>query len=95
MNSQWKLVFRVHAIQRMFERNVLESDVRWVLENGEVIEEYKEDCPYPSKLVLGWIGKRPLHVVVADNFEEKGMIVITAYEPTTDQWSDNFRKRKK
>ncbi len=51
-----KLVFRVHAIQRMFERSIQDEDVRTVLRQGEVIEAYPDDTPYPSYLMLGWVG---------------------------------------
>ena len=47
------LVFRIHAIQRMFERSVTRADVREVLATGEVIEQYPDDTPYPSRLILG------------------------------------------
>jgi len=56
-----RLIFRVHAIQRMFERGIRKEDVRQILLTGAVIEEYPEDAPYPSRLVLGWRGQRPLH----------------------------------
>lgn len=61
-----KLIFRVHALPRMFQRNVGVEDVRHVLTAGETIEDYPEEIPYPSRLMLGWCGKRPLHVVAAD-----------------------------
>ena len=48
-----RLVFRVHAIQRMFLRSISAEDVRDVLETGEIILEYTEDQPNPSRLVLG------------------------------------------
>jgi hypothetical protein len=48
-----RLVFRVHAIQRMFQRQISKDDVRHVLETGDIIEEYLDDVPYPSRLVLG------------------------------------------
>jgi hypothetical protein len=38
----------------MVERNITATDVREVLANGEVIETYPDDTPYPSQLVLGW-----------------------------------------
>ena len=41
------------------------SDVRHVLQTGEVIEEYPDDTPFPSYLILGFVGDRPFHVVVA------------------------------
>jgi hypothetical protein len=65
LNDEQRLVFRVHAIQRMFERGIAKEDVRQALSTGKTIEAYPEDQPYPSRLVLGWIGTRPIHVVVA------------------------------
>lgn len=53
-----------------------------------------EDKPYPSKLVLGERGGRPLHVVVAENATDNERIVITVYEPDQDQWESGFRRRK-
>lgn len=89
-----RLVFRVHAIERMFEREVGVGDVREILTNGETIETYPEDTPYPSRLVLGWYRGRPLHVVVADNVEAQETIVITVYEPDPGQWEPGFRQRR-
>ena len=60
-----RLVFRVHALQRMFQRGVNEEDVRTVVATGKTIERYPDDHPDPSRLVLGWRGTQPLHVVVA------------------------------
>ena len=43
-----KLVYRNHAIKRMFERGISEADVRAVIDLGEVIQEYPDDVPYPT-----------------------------------------------
>ena len=51
-----KLVFRVHALRRMFERQLSVEDVEAVIDSGETIEDYPDDTPYPSRLVLGWRG---------------------------------------
>jgi hypothetical protein len=88
-----KIVFRVHAILRMFERRIEEEDVQHVLKDGEVIEDYPMDKPYPSRLILGWCGSRPIHVVAADNHDDKETIVITAYEPESNKWDPTFRRR--
>jgi hypothetical protein len=88
------VVFRVHAIQRMFQRGVTEMDVREILATGETIETYLDDTPYPSRLVLGWCRGRPLHVVVADNAVAQETVVITVYEPDPDQWEGGFRRRR-
>lgn len=52
------LIFRVHAIQRMFQRGISKDDVRSVLESGRLIEEYPDDHPYPSRLAL--VGVAPV-----------------------------------
>lgn len=88
------LLFRVHAIQRMFEREISETEVRQVLEAGTVIESYPDDEPYPSRLVLGWSGERPIHVVVASNPDQDEIIVITVYEPDLDRWKPGFSERR-
>lgn len=89
-----KIVFRIHAIQRMFERSVSVTDIRAVLESGETIEEYPDDTPFPSRLVLGWRHERPLHVVVANNLVDEEMIMVTVYEPGLDHWESDFKRRK-
>lgn len=88
-----KLVFRAHAVQRMFERRITVNMVREALADGDTLAEYPEDSPYPSRLVLGWADERPLHIVVADNTSEKETIVITVYEPDPTRWSEGFRRR--
>jgi hypothetical protein len=94
MRCTQRLVFRTHALQRMFQRGIDDADVRSVLQAGEVIEDYPEDIPYPSQLILGWVGVRPLHVVVARNAKDREAIVITAYQPDLALWEPGFRKRR-
>lgn len=89
-----RLVFRVHAIQRMFRRQINEADVRHVLKTGTVIEDYPDDTPYPSRLVLGWCRSRPIHVVSADNHADRETIIVTTYEPDSNQWAPDFKRRK-
>lgn len=89
------LIFRTHAIQRMFERRIGVDDVRHVLLTGEVVEDYPDDIPYPSHLILGWCGPRPIHIVAADDAEAKETIVITAYQPDPAQWEHGFKRRKR
>lgn len=85
-------IYRGHAIQRMFERDIFEIDIENTVKNGEIIEEYLDDKPYPSYLAL-WFNKKPLHVVFAKNYEDNEIIIITAYYPDKDKWSDDYKKR--
>jgi hypothetical protein len=79
----------------MYQRAVSEEEVRNVISTGETVEEYPDDLPYPSRLMLGWQGPRPLHVVVADNGNDRENIVITVYEPDLTEWEADFKRRKK
>jgi len=94
LNDKQRLVFRVHAVQRMFERGIAKEDIRQALKTGKTIEAYPEDQPCPSRLVLGWIGTRPIHVVVADNPVQQETIVITVYEPDPTRWETGFERRR-
>lgn len=95
LEKGYRLVFRVHAIRRMFERRISDEDVRHVLKTGEVIQSYADDSPYPSRLILGFCGTRPIHALVADNNEDHETIVITVYEPDPAHWDPTYRRRKK
>jgi hypothetical protein len=79
----------------MFEREIDEVTVRQALANGTIIETYPEDEPYPSCLVLGWSGPRPIHVVVAENPDQAETIVITVYEPDLTRWEPGFETRRR
>lgn len=92
--SQRKYIFRRHALERMAERNISRADVEWVVEAGEIIREYADDMPYPSRLMLGWRDERALHVVAADDDEANETYIITVYEPDPDVWNDDFRSKK-
>ena len=89
-----KIIFRAHAVRRMFERAVSLDEVHAVLANGETIEDYPDDMPYPSRLMLGWINARPLHVVAAYNEGDDETIVVTVYEPDPAAWDASFRRKK-
>lgn len=91
--TQSRLIYRVHAIRRMFEQGIRGPDVEQVIASGEVIKEYPEDKPYPSRLVLGFVGGRPLHVVAADNTADVETIIITVYEPDPRRWDESFHRR--
>ena len=89
------LEFRLHAVERMFERGISSDDVRKVSETGKIIENYPNDKPFPSCLVLGRIGNNnPLHVVLAMDPGAQKAIVITVYEPDPKQWESDFERRK-
>jgi hypothetical protein len=78
----------------MSQRGFEPEDVRKVLEKGTVIEDYSNDFPYPSCLVLGWFFSRPVYVVAAMNNDDQETVIITVYEPDLQLWENDFTRRK-
>jgi hypothetical protein len=63
--------------------------------NGEIIESYRDDQPYPSCLVLGWLDAYdPLHIVCSRGNIEPALRIVTIYEPDDDVWESDFKTRK-
>ena len=88
------IVFSRHAIQRMFNRGISVSEVEHTIHKGTIIEDYPDDHPYPSCLLLGGLPENTLHVVVAMDKNESRCIVVTAYRPSPDQWQLDNKTRK-
>lgn len=89
-----KTIFRVHAVQRMFERHISAKKVREALESGETIEDYSAEMPEPSRLILGFQGKRPFHMVTSENQETNVTTIITVYLPDSNTWNKDFKSRR-
>jgi len=89
-----KILYRVHAVQRMFEREISASKVRKALEAEDMIEDYSSEMPEPSRLLMGFQGKRPFHVVTSENPEENEITVVTVYLPDPNKWKKDSRSRK-
>ena len=62
--------------------------------DGEIIENYPDDNPYPSCLVYGnAFGRDPVHSVWAFNRETRWAVLITVYRPDPERWLD-WRTRR-
>ena len=89
-------IYRTHAIERLFERDISEDDVEACVVDANIIEEYSDDKPYPSYLALGYEGgdiTKPIHVVFAKNLDS--VIIITAYRPDKTKWINKYQTRIK
>lgn len=77
----------------MQERDISISDVESCLQTGEIIENYPDDFPHPSCLILGYTkGNKRLHIVVgSDGYT---IFFITAYFPSTDKFENDLKTRK-
>lgn len=80
-----------HVLQHLLQRGISQASVVQAILSGEIIEQYPDDYPYPSCLLLG--GTPALHVVCGRGPDEVWM--ITAYRPDPAEWEDDLKTRKK
>lgn len=82
-----------HAKDRFLKRGIRDKDVRAAVFSGKIIEQYPDDYPFPSCLILGTAQDgRLLHVVLSD--EDGSSRIITAYYPDPECWQSDFETRK-
>jgi len=91
-----KLLFLPHAMRQMTrpDRMISTSEVRKVIFEGEIIEDYPENARGHSCLILGrGDADRAIHVVCSP--KDEYLAIITLYIPGEDQWLYDFKSRRK
>jgi hypothetical protein len=70
------------------------DEIYFLVSNGEIIEQYPGDKPYPSSLINGLtFSGDAVHSVWAFNRNSGWAVLITVYRPDPDRWID-FRTRE-
>ena len=87
------LRWTMHMMTRLLQRGISLDDVSDAIKSGEIIENYPDDYPYPSCLILGRDkNAQALHVVCG--VAENELWLITAYRPSPEIWEDDLKTRK-
>ena len=61
---------------------------------GQVIEDYSGDKPFPSCLIYGdTFSGDPVHSVWAYNYENRWAVLVTVFRPDPQRWID-WRARR-
>jgi hypothetical protein len=93
LSASGRIQWTSHALVRIFQRNIPQKDIKKALADGEIIEQYEEDYPYPSCIVLGpKRGANNLHVVCGIGDEK--LWIITAYKPDREIWDESLKQRR-
>jgi hypothetical protein len=87
--------FRQHSAEMMIERNISKEEVYKTIVDGEFIEEYLSDKPFPSYLVFYNGEQNPLHVVCSYNNIDEYAVIITVYKPDMNHFEDDYKTRRK
>ena len=82
-----------HAAERFHQRGIKISDIRNAVNFGEIIEQYPDDYPYPSCLILGKNSEgKNIHAVLSD--EGNMSRIITAYFSDENKWNEDYKIRR-
>jgi hypothetical protein len=66
INNLTRIAITRHSKKRMEERGIKVDDVLCCIDSGEIIEQYEDDKPLPSCLILGKDMKNEgIHIVVS------------------------------
>ena len=91
-----RILYLPHAARQMTrpDRMISTPEIRRVIDEGEIIEDYPDDVRGRSCLILGkGDADRPLHVVCTP--KDEYLAIITAYVPTRENWEEGFMVRRK
>ena len=89
-----RVEWQTHALERMAKRGISTQTVKEVLLEGEVIEDYPDDKPFPTALFLGWFKGEPFHVVTALDSISGYCFVITVYRPDLIHFEPDYKTRR-
>jgi len=83
-----------HSALRMKERGLGRHEILSSVDSYELIEDYPQERYLPSYLVFSDHEGTVIHLVVAADFDHDSIVLITAYEPSAEEWSDDLKKRR-
>jgi hypothetical protein len=85
-----------HAITRLVTDDLDRWDIEQALEHCELVEDYAAlHRPLPDCLVLGWLtSAEPVHAVIGVDADKERILIITVYQPSKEEWEDDWRTRK-
>lgn len=88
------VIFTNHVLERIRQREFTKSDLLNAIKTGEIIEQYPNDYPFPSCLILGVDENYiPLHIVCG--LGKNKVWVVTVYSPDLEEWEEDLKTRRR
>ena len=85
-----------HGLSELAQESFTVTDIELALELAKVIEDYSHQHRFlPDYLVLAWVFEaHPVHCVVAINEHHDYILIVTVYQPSQEEWQNDWRTRK-
>jgi hypothetical protein len=90
-----KVLWTYHVNMRLRGRFISRESIVDSWAKYEIVEEYPTDKYLPSYLVCSEYQGQVIHVLFAVDVEGDNARVVTAYHPSTDEWEDDFKRRRR
>ena len=92
---QRRVLWTYHVNMRMSKRFIPRRVIFESVRTYQIIESYPEDKYLPSYLVWFRYEEAVYHAVFAADVAGQDVRVVTAYRPNPEQWTDDFKRRKR
>ena len=83
----------LHAQEERFVEDISILDIEEAILKGDLLEDYPDDPRGPSCLILGYSGKKPIHIVCSI-LPNRWARIITVYTPRMPKWINPRQRRK-
>lgn len=89
-----KFEFSKHAVDQLIGHQIRVHEIKEAIANGELIEDYSNEQHDSSYLICGLTqAERPIYIKLS--YHTRPLVqIMTVYEPTPEQWDDNFTIRR-
>ena len=91
-----RVLWSRHAVAELALEGWDRRQVEGALLDSKVIEDYPAlHRPLPDCLVLAWVTSTiPIHAVVAIDQDLDRILLVTVYQPSEEEWEDDWKTRK-